>query len=127
MDPNEGVGQKVLDFVSNHSHLNVVKFYNVDVYGCSTERAIAVTGQTWVTASVLMILLATGSQHLSGEINVQDMSTSVLMMEGRVLSPIEEWFSVLSVSDADYIFNSLGVLLTWRFLISFLLGGMSKK
>lgn len=102
-------------------------FHFRNTLDCSTERAVAVTGQTWVTASILMVILATTTQHMAGASDVQDISTGVLMMQGRTMSPIEEWFSVLTRSDAEYIFDSLGVLLVWRFLMSFLLGGWSKK
>ena len=102
-------------------------FHLRNTLDCSTERAITVAGQTWLSACVMLILLATVSHHWFGTVNVQDVSTSVLMMEGRIMSPIEEYFSVLTKADSEYIFNSLGVLLTWRFLISFLLGGWSKK
>lgn len=43
-----------------------------------------------------------------------------------LMTPLEQWFSVLTRSDAEYIVNSLGVVLTWRFLISLLTGGWSK-
>lgn len=102
-------------------------FHYQNTLDCSTHRAVTVTGKTWLSASILLTLLATASHHLVGTVDVQDVSTSVLMMEGRTLTPIEEWFSVLTRADSEYIFNSLGVLLTWRFMISFLLGGWSKK
>lgn len=94
---------------------------------CSTQRAVFVAGQTWVTASALLLGVAILSGHLGGGPDATNaVSTAALVMEGRSLSPIEEWFSVLTRSDAEYIVNSLGTVLTWRFLISYLLGGWSK-
>lgn len=99
-------------------------FHMRNTLDCPTERVIQVTGQTWITSSILMILMACASQHLWGD----PMATQSFTMDGDVIAmnPVQQFFSVLSHSDADYIFNSLGVLLTWRFLISFLLGGWRK-
>ncbi|CAB9502122.1 FR47-like protein [Seminavis robusta] len=104
-------------------------FHFRNTLDCPTDRAIAVTGQTWITSSIFLIALTCISQHMAGgaAVDIQDVSTSVLMTQGRVLTPIEEWLSVLTRTDIQYIVDSLGVLLTWRFMISFLLGGWSKK
>ena len=97
-------------------------FHFRNTLDCSTHRAVAVTGQTWVTCALLLMGLACLTSHL----DASAVSTSVLMGEGRILSPLEEGFRGLTRSDADYVVNSLGVVLTWRFLVSYLLGGWSK-
>lgn len=107
-------------------------FHYRNTLDCSTHRVIRVTGQTWLTACFLLVLLTSASQHWI--MNNMDMmeedtvvSTLVLMTEGRIISPVGDWFRVLSRADCDYIFNSLGVVLWWRFLLSFFLGGWNRR
>jgi hypothetical protein len=128
-------------------------FHFRNTLDCSTHRVIRVTGQTWLTACVLLVVLTSVSQHcwinimmMTGQdyaaaaaavaevggdttttTTTTTVSTLILMTEGRIITPLEEWFRVLSRADCDYIFNSLGVLLWWRFLLSFLLGGWNKN
>ena len=67
---------------------------------CNTSRALWVTGKTWITCCVLMVLLSVGSDWLCPSCE----------MNG------------LTKADADYIFDSLTVLVSWRFIVSWMLG-----
>jgi len=102
-------------------------FHFRNTLDCSTHRAVAVTGQTWLTASAMLLMITCATHHLGGNVDTAALSASMMLNEGRIMSPIEEWFSVLTRADAEYICNGLGVVLTWRFLISYLMGGWSKK
>jgi hypothetical protein len=70
---------------------------------CDTQQALLVTGKTWLYMSVLMCVLSVAS---------------------HVICPNCTYG--LSKADADYIFDSLTVLVTWRFMLSWLLGGSNK-
>jgi hypothetical protein len=100
-------------------------FHMRNTLDCPTERVVQVTGQTWIISSMFMIIMACASQHLCGDPAV----AQSFNLDGELIpdmNPIQAWFSVLNYADAEYIFNSLGVVLIWRFLISFLVGGWSK-
>ena len=104
-------------------------FHMRNTLDCPTERVMQVTGQAWITSSILMILLACASQHWLGDPVMTDAATQAFsFQQGDIINmnPIQQWFSVLSINDFDFIVNSLGVLLIWRFLISYLVGGWSK-
>ena len=125
---------------------------------CSTNRAVYITGKTWLTSSFLLIGLVCLSHHclVTPLIDVVDTIDTAIVYssssgisaahnldavasttraastvflpssQSSLMAPVEEWFSVLTRSDAEYVVNSLGVVLTWRFLISLLTGGWSK-
>lgn len=71
---------------------------------CSLNRAIVVTGQTWIFSSLIMLGIALGSDSLIGSVDCLHKSVG------------------LTKADADYIFDSLSVLLMWRFILSSFLG-----
>lgn len=64
----------------------------------SMQRALAVTAVTWTGTCVIVLSLAYGSDMLMG--NIDGLHKTV----------------GLTKADADYIFDSLSVLLIWRFL-----------
>ena len=76
---------------------------------CNSTRMLLVTGQTWLMTTLGMCALAYASDAFLG-------SSSALSSVGG-----------LTKADVDYIFDSLTVLITWRFMISALFGGLSKK
>jgi hypothetical protein len=76
---------------------------------CNTTRMLWVTGKTWILTAMMMVVLALGSDALLGVVSSQP--------------PL----GGLTKADADYIFDSLTVLVTWRFTVSSMLGGFSKK
>ena len=67
---------------------------------CSTERALTVTVQTWLTSCALLFGIVLMSQKLCGC----------------------DHFYMLKRGDMDYIVDSASVLILWRFLASYLLG-----
>lgn len=69
---------------------------------CQTSDALLITAKTWLSTCCFMVLLAFLSNHyMCGDTDV---------------------IAYLTKADADYIFDSLTVLLTWRFLVSYMLG-----
>lgn len=76
---------------------------------CHTTRMLYVTGKTWLMTAVSVVLLALASDTL------------------HAADIIHPPLGGLTKADADYIFDSLTVLITWRFMVSSLLGGLSKK
>lgn len=64
---------------------------------CGRDRALMITFQTWLICSSIMVGLAIGSDQLLD-------------------------FGGLTKADADYIFDSLTVLVTWRFMVNWMLG-----
>mmetsp|Transcript_3003 Transcript_3003/g.4896 ORF Transcript_3003/g.4896 Transcript_3003/m.4896 type:complete len:260 (-) Transcript_3003:255-1034(-) len=77
---------------------------------CHTTRMLYVTGKTWLLTVTLMVLLALGSDAMLG-----------------VMDPSQQSLGGLSKADVDYIFDSLTVIVMWRFMVSSMLGGFSKK
>jgi len=71
---------------------------------CSPNKAIVVTAKTWVFTSLIMLALAWGSDSLIG--NVDSLHKSV----------------GITKADADFIFDSLSVLMMWRFILSSFFG-----
>jgi len=71
---------------------------------CSTRRVLTKTAQTWVFTCILMVSFALCSDSLIGCVNCLHKSVG------------------LTKADADYIFDSLSVLVMWRFLFSTFLG-----
>lgn len=67
---------------------------------CKTTRALVKTFQTWAWTCVVMVAVCGASNHFFGG------------MDGMALTK----------ADADYIFDSFTVLVTWRFLVSLMLG-----
>ena len=67
---------------------------------CSTERALMVTVQTWLTTCALLFGMVLLSQALCGC----------------------DSFYLLKRGDLDYVVDSASVLIMWRFLAAFLLG-----
>jgi hypothetical protein len=72
---------------------------------CSPHRAVVITAKTWVFSSLIMLGIAWGSDSLVGCVDCLHKSVG------------------LTKADADYIFDSLSVLLLWRFLLSSFFGG----
>jgi hypothetical protein len=73
---------------------------------CHITRMLIVTGQTWLLTTLVMCALAYGSDAFPGN--------SVSSVGG------------LTKADVDYIFDSLTVLITWRFMVSAIFGGFTK-
>lgn len=67
---------------------------------CSTERAILVTGRTWLTACAMLFSIVWASQAACGC----------------------DHFYLVTRGDLDFVLDSSTVLVMWRFLISFMLG-----
>jgi hypothetical protein len=76
---------------------------------CHTTRMLWVTGQTWLWTAASMVALALFSDAFCSHVLHQTT------------------LGGLTKADADYIFDSLTVLITWRFMVSSLLGGFTKK
>jgi hypothetical protein len=74
---------------------------------CHITRMLTVTGQTWLLTTLVMCGLAYGSDAFLGN--------SISSVGG------------LTKADVDYIFDSLTVLITWRFMVSALFGGFTKQ
>jgi len=74
---------------------------------CSTHRMLTVTGKTWILCTALMVMLALTSDWFVG--------TVCGCLETPSLHGLHK-------ADADYIFDSLTVIVTWRTMISLLLG-----
>jgi len=71
---------------------------------CSTRRAIGNTAKTCFVTSIVMVGLALGSDHFVGCVDCLHKSVG------------------LTKADTAYIFDSLSVLLLWRFVTSSILG-----
>lgn len=69
---------------------------------CKPDQALIVTGKTWLMFATMMVLLTLTSDHLFCGCNK---------------------LGGLSQSDAAFIFDSLSVLITWRFMVATILGG----
>jgi len=67
---------------------------------CSTERALTVTGRTWLSTCAILFGLVMASQAACGC----------------------DHFYLIKRGDLDYILDSSTVLVMWRFLASFMLG-----
>jgi hypothetical protein len=65
---------------------------------CDNETALVVTFKTWILTSIIMVALSLG--------------TDLCFFQQ----------SGLTKADADYIFDSLSVLITWKFLVNAMLG-----
>jgi len=76
---------------------------------CDTDRALAVTAQTWFTTTLLMLggVAATNSIFLSSS---------------SAAAANEFWWQTFSKGDVDYIFGALSVVCLWRFIASSMLG-----
>jgi len=74
---------------------------------CNTARMLWITGKTWIMSCALMVAVA-----LAGDAACDCLRTPSL--------------GGLTKADADYIFDSLTVLITWRFMVSAMLGGWRK-
>lgn len=71
---------------------------------CTTDRAILVTAKTWIFSSLIMLGIAWFSDSAVGCVNCLHKSVGI------------------TKADADYIFDSLSVLLTWRYILSSFFG-----
>lgn len=87
---------------------------------CHISRMLIVTGQTWLITTLVMCALAYGSD-----------AALLLLGEGSCHSgaclAAPAPLGGLTKADVDYIFDSLTVLITWRFMVSALFGGFTKK
>lgn len=72
---------------------------------CPTEKALEVTARTWLTTCAILLSLVVASQAVMG---------------------MEDWATNFQRGDVDYIVDSLTVLIVWRFMASYLMGGGSK-
>lgn len=84
---------------------------------CNTHHVVKVAGKTWILSSIFMLILTCSSRYiLEGSLSyVDDYATASGMLQMLL--------GTITFSDADFISNSLGVILTWRVMISYLLGG----
>ena len=73
---------------------------------CPTEKALEVTARTWLTTCAILLTLVVASQAVMG---------------------MEDWATNFQRGDVDYIVDSLTVLIVWRFMASYLLGGGGSK
>ena len=71
---------------------------------CSPSKAIVVTGKTWILSSLIMLAIAWGSDSVIGCVDCLHKSVGI------------------TKADADYIFDSLSVLLLWRYILSSFFG-----
>lgn len=71
---------------------------------CTTDHAILVTAKTWIFSSLIMLGIAWLSDSAVGCVNCLHKSVGI------------------TKADADYIFDSLSVLLTWRYILSSFFG-----
>eukprot|EP00558_Chaetoceros_sp_UNC1202_P013795 CAMPEP_0197235888 /NCGR_PEP_ID=MMETSP1429-20130617/3203_1 /TAXON_ID=49237 /ORGANISM="Chaetoceros sp., Strain UNC1202" /LENGTH=277 /DNA_ID=CAMNT_0042694591 /DNA_START=157 /DNA_END=990 /DNA_ORIENTATION=+ len=71
---------------------------------CSPTKAIIATAKTWVFSTLIMLGIAYWSDSFVGCVDCLHKSVG------------------LTKADTDYIFDSLNVLLMWRFILSSLLG-----
>mmetsp|Transcript_23657 Transcript_23657/g.27356 ORF Transcript_23657/g.27356 Transcript_23657/m.27356 type:complete len:363 (-) Transcript_23657:72-1160(-) len=71
---------------------------------CNPSRAILVTGKTWLLTSIVMLLIAYGSDFVVGSFDCLHKCVG------------------LTKVDEDYILDSFTVLGMWRFIISSMLG-----
>mmetsp|Transcript_3008 Transcript_3008/g.4400 ORF Transcript_3008/g.4400 Transcript_3008/m.4400 type:complete len:220 (+) Transcript_3008:394-1053(+) len=78
---------------------------------CSPTKALEVTGKTWMLTTILMVSLALGSDYVWGNID-------------SLHNPSH---GGLTRADADFIFDTLPVLVSWRYIISWLLGYGNSK
>lgn len=69
---------------------------------CRTDKVLTVTLQAWITTCMLMVGLAMASHYVCPTCSLSGLT--------------------LTKADADYIFDSLTVLLMWRFIVSWMLG-----
>jgi hypothetical protein len=77
---------------------------------CRTEEAVLVTFRTWVTSSALMVAIALFADYICGQ--------TEFFCNCPISSPT---LGGLTKADADFIFDSLSVLVTWRFILSSML------
>lgn len=71
---------------------------------CSTSRAILITGKTWILSSILMLGIAYSSDIFVGNCNCLHKTVGI------------------TKADTDFIFDSLSVLLIWRYIVSSFFG-----
>jgi hypothetical protein len=71
---------------------------------CSTNHAILVTAKTWIFSSLMMLGIAWFSDSAVGCVDCLHKTVGI------------------TKADADYIFDSLSVLLTWRYILSSFFG-----
>jgi hypothetical protein len=86
---------------------------------CHISRMLIVTGKTWLLTTLFMCVLAYGSD-------------AALLRGSAGCTSHACWAAPAAVggltkADVDYIFDSLTVLITWRFMVSALFGGFTKK
>jgi hypothetical protein len=68
---------------------------------CSTDHVLTVTGKTWLTSCILLVLFIMGSQAFCG---------------------CDHWATTFRQGDVNYLVDSLTVLVVWRFMASTMLG-----
>jgi len=79
---------------------------------CDSRRALTVTTATWTLACALMI-----AATIVGDVVLCGCSSSPLLSNLSIGA-----FSTLTKTDADFLVDSFSVLVTWRFVISYMLG-----
>jgi len=93
---------------------------------CSPHHAVQVTGKTWLLCSFFMLILVCLSRYyLEGSLAFMMLDPSQIGPVDATTNPtsiLQTLMGTLTISDTDYIFDSLGVLLTWRVMISYLIG-----
>ena len=98
---------------------------------CHISRMLIVTGQTWLITTLVMCALAYGSDAalllLGDGTYCSSSSSTALGAAGGACLAGPTAVGGLTKADVDYIFDSLTVLITWRFMVSALFGGFTKK
>lgn len=72
---------------------------------CPTDKALTVTGRTWLTTCLILFGLVITCNACVG---------------------MEDWATTFRQGDVDYVVDSLTVLIVWRYIASIMLGGGSK-
>lgn len=76
---------------------------------CHTSRMLSITGKTWLVTAIIMVCLA--------------YSSDIIVNSCLHTTPL----GGLTKADANFIFDSLTVIIIWRFLISIIFGGGTRK
>jgi hypothetical protein len=77
---------------------------------CPTHHTLAITAQTWLTSCALLLGITAAANQVVG---IGDFGG-----EGGITG-------IFTRGDLDYIFDSLSVLVMWRFLMSWMLGNQN--
>ena len=73
---------------------------------CSAEKSVKVTSFTWFFTCAIMVAISLASQYIVGCVDVVKSFSDI----------------GLTKADSDFLFDSLGVLLVWRYILNYMLG-----